>query len=172
MRRDWRWPQRLSTRPFSGVAVGGCSLCKSCAFVMIHPGSSGVGLKPRPLTCHSALFLVNYMSSQESFLLSAKYHNTPWAGKRGSVCPGPLAMVKVGRSDGGGILPLLHLLLRPGNSSDSIRIIGIVSSLKIWPQCLRSSPSIHSDAVLFCFIFKIKQTCSITLWQNGEASEC
>lgn len=36
-------------------------------FLMIHPGSSGLGMKPRPLTSYPGLFLLNHIPSQESF---------------------------------------------------------------------------------------------------------
>lgn len=63
-------------------------------------------------------------------------------------------------------------LLRPGNITDSMHRSGICLPLKIWPQCLGSSLcTVHSYSVLFCFIFKIKQTSSMTWCQNKEAGE-
>lgn len=35
-------------------------------FVVIRAGSGGLGLKPRPLTSPSVLFLLNHIASQES----------------------------------------------------------------------------------------------------------
>lgn len=115
-------------------------------------------------------FLRNHTPSQESFYFLPNI-TRPLEQTREDQCPRPLVVVKSyvwwGRH-----FTFPASLLRPGNITDSIHRSGIFFPLKIWPQCLGSSLcTIHSYSVLFCFIFKIKQTSSMTVCQNKEASE-
>lgn len=153
-----------------GITVGGHFLCKSWLFAMICPGSGGLGLKPRPLTSRSALFTQPHALSGVS-LLSAKHHKAPRADKGGSASQ-TAGGGEVGTSDGGGISPFLPRCSGPATVRIQFTEVEFFFPLKIWPQCLGSSLcTIHSYSVLFCFIFKIKQTSSITWCQNKEASE-
>ena len=169
--QNWRLPQRLYTHIFfQEGSMWEASFCVNPGlFVVIHAGSSGLGMKPRSLTSSSVLFfLLNHMASQESISCQISQFSLS-RQVRVSV---PDHWWWYSKSDGGSISCSLHSLLKPDNITDSIHVIGIIFSLKIWPHWLRPSfYTIHSYSVLLCFIFKIKQTSSITTQLNKETSE-
>lgn len=61
-------------------------------FVVIHAGSSGLGLKPRPLTSPLVLFLLNHMASQESFYFLPNITTLLEQASEGQ-CPRPLVVM-------------------------------------------------------------------------------
>lgn len=93
-------------------------------FLMMHPGSSGLGLKPRPLTSYPGLFTQPHALSGV-FVFPDKHHNPPSAGK-GRSRSQSAGGSDVCRSDGGGISRLFCSLLRPGNVTNLIHIMGVL----------------------------------------------
>lgn len=166
MPQDWRSLQRFCTHT---CLLRGCFLLKSWLARDDASRQQWFGAAAQISDFSLSPLLTPLHALSGVSLLSAKHHDAPRAGQRGS---GSQAAGggEGWRSDGNGVPRLLRSLLRPGTITDSIHIIGIFSPLKLWPQCLRSSLyTMHSYLALF---FKVKETSSIPVWQSKGASEC
>lgn len=151
--------------------MGGCFLCESWLVCGDPCRQWWFGAEAQTYDFSFSTLFTQPHGLSGVFLFPAKHHNPPWAGKWGSVSQATCGdVVSL-------IMAEFHVHCNhcssQGNITDSVHIIwNYFFSLKMWPHLLRSSLyTIHSYSVLFCFIFKMKQTGSITLQQNKEASE-